>query len=97
MEAEYTKQGNKLISEFMGYPITISHHYSWHSIMKVVKKINDLNNHRFHFIIYGAVAEVTDTLDMEMVCKTSITDREPKIIEAVWETIFQFIEWYNTQ
>lgn len=74
-----------------------SYNNSWGWIMPVVAKINKLPE-GYHFIIYGAVAEVVETnAPFETVTKTSVTDKEPEIIEAVWKTAVNFIEWYNQQ
>lgn len=75
----------------------LAYHDQWGWIMPVVLKINQ-SPEGFHFIIYGAVAEIVDIYPpFETIVKTSVTDKEPKIIEAVWETAVNFIEWYNQQ
>lgn len=73
--------------------VTLQYHRSWNDLMPVVVKINRME--RYHFIIYGSVAEVYDEVDNECITKCFTTEQEPQIIEAVWRTIVQFIEWYN--
>lgn len=74
-------------------PIHLNYHTSWDMLMPVVEKINELGD--YHFIIYGAVAEVVDVLNFDTITKSSTTDEYPEIIQAVWETAVQFIEWWN--
>lgn len=77
--------------------IQLGYHNDWNMLMSAVTEINHLPE-GYHFIIYGAVAEVVETnAPFETVTKTSVTDKEPEIIEAVWKTAVNFIEWYNQQ
>lgn len=70
---------------------------SWDWLMPIVTKINSIENHRYHFIIYQAVAEITDMVDGRCITKSSTTKESPDIKLAVWKAALAFIEWYNEQ
>lgn len=112
MTAEEIAKGNKIIADFDGIKIgkdlyswrlgsmapiqesDLNYHASWGWIMPAVIKINLLG--KYHFIIYGAVVEVTDE-SAHTITKCSITDSEPLLIEAVWQCLVEFLKWYNQQ
>src|SRR5688572_2745047 len=92
-----TTEGNKLIAAFMEKPDHImpellKYHSSWDWLMPVVEKIVDLG-----FIVEIPIAKSgTDVFIYNKQERLNIV-AYLKPIDAVWNAVVQFIQWYNTQ
>lgn len=97
------EEGNKLICEFMGlvgynekgHPDEYGYyHKRWDYLMPVVEKINNMKIKKIgkiDVIIYKSTCHIND--EMQIIVEG--TGRAT--IEAVWNTVILFIQWYNNQ
>ena len=69
----------------------LDYHSDWSLLMPVVEKIEELNVTESFFIIEDktCILWLTDTKD---ICQRSLSK-----IESVYNTVVEFIKWYNTQ
>ena len=74
-------------------------HLDWNLLMPVVEKINNLGGYEVHIsphtiTIKGEKAPIakTDIYDL-----FTIVGLNYSLIEATWNTVVQFIKWYNQQ
>ena len=104
-----TEQGNKLIAEFMGgtldspgspyyyflekgkYETELKYHSSWDWLMPVVEKIETLNNSCTLVIIEDERCHI-DTQNGFELDSVGCTK-----IEATYNAVVRFIEWYNNK
>ncbi len=109
-----TEDGNKLIAEFIGKPVTednnlymsseidytfpvhLKYHSSWDWLMPVVEKIQSLScnvniiNNCCQIIMFDT------SYSGEPIYKKNKTMANTKI-ENVYDSVIQFIQWYNQQ
>ena len=101
-----TKEGNKLIAQFMGIQIG-KDLYSWRIGCTEPIKEEHLNYHKE----WGWIMQVVEKIAIEhslfrltignvnSVCHFEDSDLrktiEPKPIDAVWKQVINFIQWYN--
>ena len=67
----------------------LKYHSSWDWLMPVVEKINRIKGH--DIIIYKTTVHVND--DSQILLETT---NNVSIINAVWDAVVQFIQWYNS-
>lgn len=93
-------EGNKLIAEFMGMKFG-KYHTLWDWLMPVVDKINNtkVGDKWFRVVIAPTQCMILVYAHGGM----SVPMKEPefhvgakeKMIEAVWQAVIQFLQWYN--
>jgi len=96
-----TKEGNKLIGDFMGKdfkdPLNYMYNKSWDWLMPVVEKIEDFEIDEIKAVavdIESNECEIKDYRQFNL--SFAYYEGETKI-EAVWQCVIQFIQWYNQQ
>lgn len=79
-------------THIVNYPQHLKFHFSWDWLMPVVKKIENLG---YTVTIAGILCKITKVLDIENPVASLVCGDRSKKLEIVYETIIQFIKWYN--
>lgn len=85
-----------LIAEFMGCKITfnqkLDYQYSWDMIMPVVEKIENIG---YVFMIGKNQAGIGSSRSSGLSRDANSSVKAETKIEAVYQVVVQFIQWYN--
>ena len=68
----------------------------WNWLMKVVEKINTIDEDRFTVQIFSMDTYIYDSKDRNFIIKTELTYNPDELIKSVYNTCVKFIKWYNS-
>ena len=71
-------------------------HKDWNWLMKVVEKINTIDEDRFTVQIFSMDTYIYDSKDRNFIIKTELTYNPDELIKSVYNTCVKFIKWYNS-
>ena len=68
----------------------------WNWLMKVVEKINTIDEDRFTVQIFSMDTYIYDSKYRNFIIKTELTYNPDELIKSVYNTCVKFIKWYNS-
>lgn len=101
-------EGNQLIAEFMGkdysnvderegMPDSLYYHSSWNDLMPVVENIEEIKYHKSNAFSVDFGRGYCVVYHNDLTQKSIIVKTGNYKIEAAWEAVVSFIQWYNEQ